>query len=334
MKLAFEQLDRYLEKPLKSIYLVSGDEPLLCQEAIEKIFEAANTQGFTEKNTFIVNTHFNWEEFHLNQNNLSLFNEKKILDVRFNKAPNQAAQSELVQYIENANPDNILVISVPKIDARSQKTKWFQALEKASVFIQLWPIPLQELPHWLIQRAKKEGLSLTPDGAKLIAEQTEGNLLASSQVITKLLLCGQTTPSIDNIKESLSTDSRYDVFTLVDAVLQNDAARFSRILLDLKTTSVEPTLIIWALTREIRQLIQLKTRMQEGASIDQAMKELFIWSTRKILLQRFLSQSKKAHLYRSLELASNTDRMIKGVETGDPWQSLLLICLCMNGNTL
>ncbi|MCP4412791.1 MAG: DNA polymerase III subunit delta, partial [Gammaproteobacteria bacterium] len=37
MKLKPDQLSRHLDEPLKSVYLVSGDEPLLMQECCDLI---------------------------------------------------------------------------------------------------------------------------------------------------------------------------------------------------------------------------------------------------------------------------------------------------------
>ncbi|MBT6669194.1 MAG: DNA polymerase III subunit delta, partial [Gammaproteobacteria bacterium] len=54
MKLRPEQLPAQLKKGLAPVYLLSGDEPLLLQEAADQILQAARSAGFEERSLFTV----------------------------------------------------------------------------------------------------------------------------------------------------------------------------------------------------------------------------------------------------------------------------------------
>lgn len=49
MQLRLDALEPHLSKGLAGLYVVYGDEPLLAQEACDKIRAAARAAGFTER---------------------------------------------------------------------------------------------------------------------------------------------------------------------------------------------------------------------------------------------------------------------------------------------
>ena len=60
MKLAPAQLAKHLQGALAPVYIISGDDPLLCQEAADAIRAAARQQGFDERQVFAADASFDW----------------------------------------------------------------------------------------------------------------------------------------------------------------------------------------------------------------------------------------------------------------------------------
>ena len=59
MQVSATQLNAHLDKGLRSLYVLYGDEPLLVQEAADAIRASARAQGFTERTVFtVVGAHF------------------------------------------------------------------------------------------------------------------------------------------------------------------------------------------------------------------------------------------------------------------------------------
>ena len=80
MQLAPSQLGRHVERGLKSLYTMHGDEPLLQQEALDALRAHARTQGFTERSAHMVSgAHFDWSEVLAAGGSMSLFADKQIL---------------------------------------------------------------------------------------------------------------------------------------------------------------------------------------------------------------------------------------------------------------
>jgi hypothetical protein len=86
-------------------------------------------------------------------------------------------------------------------------------------------------------------------------------LLAAKQELQKLRLLEPNQPiSVDLVLRSVGDSARYDVFQLAQAAAAGDAARALACLSGLKSEGVEPSLILWALVRELRGLWQARER--------------------------------------------------------------------------
>ena len=81
--IALNQLGAHLQKGLRSLYTLHGDEALLQQEALDAIRAAARAQGYTERSSYTVaGAHFDWSAVLAAGGSLSLFADKQIVEVR------------------------------------------------------------------------------------------------------------------------------------------------------------------------------------------------------------------------------------------------------------
>ena len=164
MRLRLDQLENALNSKLQSVYLVGGDEPLLVQEAVDLIRTACKKADFSERTILHVERQFDWAQLNDEANALSLFAEKKLIELRLGKAkPGVPGAKAITQYLAQANDDNILLIECAKLDASATKSKWLKAIEQAGCFVQVWPIGIEEMPRWLSNRAKKMQLDIAHD---------------------------------------------------------------------------------------------------------------------------------------------------------------------------
>ena len=328
MKINHDQLSQHLQ-PLKNVYLICGSEPLLIEETLEAIRHAAMQQQIEHRNSISITSSFNWAEFNLQAANFSLFSERKLVELRFSQKVNKDAAEGLTSYLEKNIDDNVLVIIMDKLDAAAQKSSWFTLLNKNGVYLQLWPPTPQQFPQWIKQRMQTAGLTADQETIALLCERTQGNLLAAQQEIEKLLLTfGKKRISLEDILNHGSEQGQYDVFALVDSVLARQPQQTSKILSHLKETGIEPPIILWALCRELRQLITIAENVEmHGMHLSSAMQKAGVWEKRKPLLQHYLQQVKLKKLYNALQKAAHIDQMIKGLKPGNVWKALLALCL-------
>lgn len=325
MKLPLPQLESHLSKKLASIYIISGEEPLLIQETLDLLRKAATQSGFDERIRVNSESNTEWSQLLFSHTqSLSLFSTKRIIELDLTDIKLNAASSKILQeFATQANEDILLIIRAHKLDKKTEQTNWYQALDKISIIIPLWPITLEQLPQWIMQRAKKLNLQMTPTAANVLANQVEGNLLAAAQEMEKLSLL-QPTGLIDPalIENTVTDSSHFDIFALVDCILSGNKARSLRILDNLAAEDTEPTLILWALTRELRTLADMAKQLLQGIRLPQLFISHRVWEKRQPSVRAFLQRHKQESCWALLVEAAKIDKVIKGVDKGNVWDEL------------
>ena len=335
MRLKAEQLDNHLSRDaLASVYLISGDESLLVQEASDQIRASAVEQGFADRELFHTDSNFDWNQVLTEANSLSLFSAKKILEIRItNGKPGDKGSRLIQEYLDNPNPDTLLLMIAPKLDASSVRSKWVKLIESTGIFIQIWPVTPAQLPRWIGNRLKLAGIRANSQAIEILADRVEGNLLAAVQEIEKLKLL---VPDGDVDAKTMSTvvadSARYDVFSLVDKALAGDAQSASRTLRGLRDEGSEATVILWSLTREIRTLLTVSEAHSQGEHLDWALKNAGVWDKRKPLVKSAARRLRPATLRQMLRLCGGIDRAIKGMRVANPWDDLSTLVLMLSGS--
>lgn len=300
------------------MYLVSGDEPLLVGEAADAIRAAAKAAGYADRSVFFIDRGFAWDELRHASQSLSLFAERRLFELRMPSGKPDKGAQQLAELAERPPPDVVCVVISDKLDKKASEAPWVRAVEKHGVWVPVWPVQTAALPAWLRARAKHLQVEIEPAAAQLIVDRVEGNLLAAKQELEKLsLLAGKEAISADLVLRSVGDSARYDVFQLAEAAAAGDAARALRVLLGLKSEGVEPTLILWALVRELRGLWQARERNRLRSN-DRGSG----WNLAATPTPRALSRLNTLPLARLLRQASHADRVIKGQAAGDAWSVL------------
>ncbi|MEE9397332.1 MAG: DNA polymerase III subunit delta [Methylococcales bacterium] len=333
MRLKIEQLPSALNKGLASIYVFSGDEPYQLGEGADLVRRAASQAGFIGREVFFAEPDFNWITFLQAVESESLFSERRVLDLRLSgKGPGKEGGKALLQYIQWSPEDTLLLVTLGKLAVSAQKAVWFEALDRAGVIIQVWPLEGQQLLKWLEKRMLMKGLQTDNDGLRTLANRVEGNLLAAAQEIDKLfVLLGGGKISATVIDEAVAVSSRYDVFKLADCVLKGDVRKAKTILVSLRQEGVASAVVLWALAKEVRTLEQICFQRNQGVALDEALRRCHVWDKRKPLYSHAVKRLALPQLMSLVKLSARADRLIKGIEKGDEWSVLLDICCGLVG---
>lgn len=337
MKVFADKLPEALSKKLPPVVIVAGEEPLQHMEACDAVRSAARERGIEEREVLHVEGNFAWGRLHEAAASLSLFASSKLIELRLgNQSLGQEGSKALKEYAEAPGTgDNVLLVSMGKLDFRQQKSVWFQALDKLGLFVPVWPVDAARLGFWLRDRAERHGLTLDLDAARLLGERTEGNLLAADQELQKLalLLPPGTRVGPPQIAGGVEDSARYDVFTLADACLKGERERVSRIVRGLRGEGVEAPIVLWALTRELRTLLSLHQHLDQGQSFEHACKaqKPAIFDKRRPAYQQAISRLPRKRLHKLLLFAQRLDLSIKGAAQLPLWESLHDLALTLAG---
>ena len=338
MKIKSSQLSAHLKRQgIAPLYLLTGDEPLQMMESADILRDFARRKGYTNRVVLTVETGFSWDSLGQYADNFSLFAGKCFLDIRLgNKSPAKDGIKALLSYCDNPSENTTVLLTTQKLDGAKQKTKWFKALEQAGLIIQVFPLNISELPAWIGKRMHQQGLETTPDVINIIAERSEGHLLACSQEIEKLhLLYGSGRVTAEQVLDSVSNNARYDLFNWVDTVLLGDVRRSVRQLKSMRSEGIEAILILWALNREIRNLCHITYALEHKQTRAQVFKTYRIWSTRQNMVSSALQRYPYSKVWqRFLGKTVEIDRMVKGVGIGNAWDELQLLSVRVAGKRL
>jgi DNA polymerase III subunit delta len=337
MQLTPDKLATHLVKQLAPVYFISGDEPLRVMEAADAVRVAVRAQGYDEREVLTVQTGFDWGSLLAGAGNLSLFSQRRLIELRMPTGkPGDAGAKALRACSEQLPEDTILLVTAGKLEAAARKSKWVQALDRAGVVVFVWPLNAREFRAWVEQRMRQRGLDATPEAVALLADRAEGNLLACMQEIDKLSLL-QNGGVVDAaaIMSQVGDNARYDVYGLVDSALSGDGARSARVLQGLCAEGLAPQVVVWALARELRQLAAMKALVAGGKSIQQALNQYRIWpDARKTMVGAALARLSVAKCHGLLQQCALIDRVSKGQAAGKVWDELLQLTLQLAGTSV
>ncbi len=336
MQLAATQLTAHLQRGLRSLYTVHGDEPLLVQEACDTIRSVARAQGYTERTVHTVaGAHFDWSEVLASGGSLSLFADRQLIEVRIPSGkPGKDGSQALQQMAEAAQgSDSVLTLVVlPRLDGMTLKGAWFGALEANGVTLKIDPVERQALPAWIAQRLQLQGQHVAAGEAgqrtlQFFADRVEGNLLAAHQEIQKLgLLFPAGELSFDQVESAVLNVARYTPFKLAEAVLAGQLLRVQRMLDGLQAEGEAPVLVHWALAEDIRTLHRVRLSLDAGRPLPVALRESRVWGVKERLMERILPLLSSATLGKWLDDAHTVDGIVKGLKAegwpADPWLAL------------
>lgn len=336
MQLAAAQLASHLQRGLRSLYTVHGDEPLLVQEACDAIRALAREQGYTERTVHTVaGAHFDWSAVLASGGSLSLFADRQLIEVRVpGGKPGKDGSQALQQLAEAAqgNDSVLTLVVLPRLDGMTLKGAWFAALDANGVTVKVDPVERQALPGWIAQRLQLQGQHVQAGEAgqrtlQFFADRVEGNLLAAHQEIQKLgLLYPAGELSHEQVESAVLNVARYTPFKLAEAVLAGQVLRVQRMLDGLQAEGEAPVLVHWALAEDIRTLHRVRASLDAGRPLPMALRESRVWGVRERLMERVLPLLSSATLGKWLDDAHTVDGIVKGLKAegwpADPWQAL------------
>lgn len=326
-----DQLSAQLQRQLAPLYTIIGDELLLAIEAADAVRLHARTHGYSERDIFMVDHRFDWSNLERWRCQSSLFGERRLLDMRIPTGkPGKEGAAAIEALCQHLPPDTITLVTLPKADKQTQASKWFKALEHASVMIAADPIAYPRLADWIQQRLAMQGQRIAPDALQFLIDKIEGNLLAAQQEISKLaLLYPSGLLSFEQVKNAVLDVARYDIFSLAEAMLTADTVRYSRILTGLQGEGTPPPLILSTLTEPMRTLLLVQQALATGKPLAQALKDARVWGQQQKTIMIAIKRLPPRLLLQALLHAANIDRIIKGVAQGDVWNELLQLGLAL-----
>jgi DNA polymerase-3 subunit delta len=343
VEVALSRLPDQLQKGLRSLYVVCGDELLLALEAQDAIRQAARAQGVTEREVITASGQdFDWRSLAQQAGSMGLFGDRKLLEVHVPTGkPGKEGSQALQDWANQLQQDDSVVglVVLPGLDATNRKSGWAGALASAGVWVAVDPVARAALPAWIAQRLARHGQHVA-DGEEgqqtlaYFADRVEGNLLAAHQEVEKLaLLHPPGELSLEAVQQAVLNVARYDVFQLREAVWAGQSGRVQRMIDGLQGEGVAAVLVHFSLAEDVRALYRIKQATGQGQPLAMALRENRIWGPRERLFERILPRLSAQALRQWLLAAHQVDGVIKGLRSAawpvNPWLALSAWCARM-----
>jgi DNA polymerase-3 subunit delta len=340
MQVRLDALPAHLAKRLAPLYVVHGDEHLLAIEAADRIRMAARHAGYTERDVLAVDRHFHWSRLAESGQSMSLFGDRKLIELRIpGGKPGKDGSAALQAFAKTVTDgDTIILITLPRLEREQKSSAWFGALDAAGITIEAPLVDRTRLPAWIAERLAAQGQSADAEALAFLVDRVEGNLLAAHQEVQKLGLLHPTGKlGFEQVRDAVLDVARYDVFRLGEAMLAGDAPRVARMVDGLRGEGESPVLVHWAITEEVRALLRAKLGVASGQSLSTLLRQLRVWGARERLFETALKRLSLPALRNALTRAAEIDRIVKGLRNlgatpmGDPWTELSRLGVAIAG---
>lgn len=335
------QLRPALGQGLPALTWISGDEPLLVIEAADLVRANARKHGFEERTVVDIDNRFDRSLLVEAVQSTSLFASRRLIDLRLSTRPTRELGDALRDLTHGLDSDTRLMLSSSRLERSTTSAAWFSALSKLMLWVETPHIDPGSLNKWIAERLAAQKQHATPAVLSLIAERTEGNLLAAHQAIQRLgLLLPEGELGPDAVDDIVFDNARFELFGLVDAALAGDPGRTLRIVHALAAENAAMPLLCWALADALRKLLKVRQLMQQDRiSLAQAMRTAGIFSKRETITRRALARLDVPALQSFLQQVACLDRMTKGAVPAhgpavDPWFHAGTLLVALAGGQL
>ena len=290
---SLERLIRQSKPP--GTLVVSGDDPLLCQEAADRLRQVLLGQGFGERTTETPDRSFDWKGWLGQMATASLFSQRRIIELRLPTGkPGLDGAKALAQWAMNPSPDTALVLHLPRLDKALAASSWMTKVSAHGVILQVDSVNTGQMRPWLEDRLARYSLKADPQALSFMATRFEGNLAAAHQEILKLGFLPRAQPdaplALSELEDLMSDQARFSPFQVGELLCGENPGRAIRVLRGLKEEGEPLPLILWSAAQSCRRLPLRRAGL--------ALREL-----------------------------SRIDTMVKGLNREDPWLALERLAL-------
>jgi DNA polymerase-3 subunit delta len=247
---------------------------------------------------------------------MSLFAEKKLVELRLPTGkPGPQGGAAIAACCEKPNPDQLLLVTLPRLDRTGQGAAWFNALARLGAVVDIWPLDRARLPAWIAERLARQKQRAPREVLEFLAERVEGNLLAAHQEIQKLaLLAPEGELALQTVEEAVASVARYDPYDAAEALVSGDIARYIRVIEGLRGEGEPPTYVLFVVSSALFALHEGDANRVFNRNLRRAVEAAG---------RRFPARK----VAKAIGEAAALDRTIKGVGEGEPWMGFVRLGL-------
>ena len=323
-----EAIQRAERGDLLPVWLLTGEERLLRDQALAAITKSALAGGLAELNL----DKFTAGETPVDKvlaatRTVPMMAKKRVVLVRGLERWDAGASSDtsddeddgkalppldrVAEYAKAPIDTTCLILVAHKLDGRR---KLVTLAKKAGFLVDCAAVDRRQLPGWIKQRAEAKGHTIDQDTCELVAEVAGPDLSNLDDVLERLsLYVGPGKPiTEDAVSVCVTRVKLADTWKLVDAASTKDLGKVLALFADVYDPRDRGLPLVGAIAWSLRQLLKLEAALKEGASTDEAARRAGIYPAFKARdLARKLKAFRPRELERWLVVVQETDVALK-----------------------
>lgn len=329
MNIKCQAITQQLRQKLQALYILTGQDHYLLNDTALTIKKAWRARGECDEKTLHLNGPADWELLREEAHSYSLFTEFVLIDARCEKKTIEAVGKKILQkYLTKVNSRCLIILRAPHVPSKQLQSL---ANNEHTVLVQAYPLPPAQLQRWISTQLNHHAIRHETPVPSLIQQYTQGNMLACAQVIEKLALISNEGEILttNDVLDQLSCQCDYQLYELAEACLSARAEKAIHLLRQACQNKTEPTFILWLLSQEIRQLIQLDHLRKQSISLTAACTQLNIWPQRGPSYETTLARLSLTKLHQLLHTCQQLDEQIKSNQNVMIWHGLESVALAL-----
>lgn len=326
--MTFEEVQKqFKERNFKPIYLFHGIEPYYIDALVN---QATNTILEESERDFNQTILYAKDTPPINvidaATRLPMMSEYNVVILKEAQEYKKAAQWEkFEQYFESPSNSTVFIIAhkYKKFDKRS---RIYKILAKKAVIFESEGVKDYKLPSWISSYTKKKGYNMTDKSVALLAEFVGNDLERIVNELEKLFIVVEKGQQINekHIERHIGISKDYNVFELVNAVLEKDIVRANRIIKyfgeNPKATHI--TVVLGSLYGLYQRLFKTHFAKTNDPGALARILKIHPYPAKELLLHKRKHPAKV--ISRNFSILREYDMLAKGVGTGGTPDSELM----------
>ncbi len=319
-------------------YLIAGPEPLRVLEAADAVRAAARKHGIAEREVFEAEGSQREPDWHALESTFrapSLFASRRLVEVRLPTGKPGKEGAEVISGFCADPPADVTLLVTAGEWSKQHGGKWSESIGRVGMIAIAWAVKPHELADWIERRLLARGLKADRGAVQMLTDRVEGNLLAAAQEIDKLaLLSDGKSINAERMEFLVADAARYDVFRVVDAALNGQAAQVPRMLAGMRAEGEAVPALLGMVVLELQRGAALARISERGGNLAAEFKAQRIWDSKQPMYRRALQRHSARRWDAFVAQAGRVDRMAKGrgqigEDPADAWLALERLLLAV-----
>ena len=235
--------------------------------------------------------------------------------------------ANFISEVTNQDSQDVLLLVTDYLTKQQRNAKWVKQFEQQGLLVDCHEVKVEQLPHWIKQRFQAKALRVAAGVVDALAKATEGNLLATAQIIDQLsVLSEDGGVTLDLLYQTMEDQSRFSVYHLVDSCLLGVSDQCIHRLSRIRAEADNAVLVVWSLVRETRELLKMSHQLNQGQNMNSVLQQNRVWSSRQRFVSSALHRLSYEKLLTILVSLMTVDAIAKGQRAGNIWHELEKLC--------